>query len=546
MVYSNVSGVGKYMEILLKSQFPQSNLLDADRFLVFLKDRGIELTKEELEYYDEKEIIRPALRLQRPRAGEGHLTYLPIFTDIFGMKEYYMAGLIEFPHDGDFQPWSNYLDDNRQEKIMIYYHPFQCVPVRRLTMGDGVRLSAKFLESVKDIQERFEEMKNRSAQIIYLSRKASRETWIPRVGLLMLLEEAYGPYINGLRLNIYDHAFLQKWNEWRLKRFSPDDILTTSGMTLDRIKQLYQDLSAEAQWIDPLGNWFVLLQLIKTSKKRKLQKEALLAQDYYQLAYMVSYFIYDLTQEKMLDPDDITEGLHGTWKLNIYGRPFDYRTIKTRDSILDNYLIDRPFRLAIVVEGVTEERVIELITSALYIDLERDGFFLYNAEGRSNIEMNLRTLFYMTKKYKIETFVIVDNDKNSNRFLEKYKGNIKQDMLYKWNKDFEYDNFGTDAVVQKINSFLREKGLQEISTDKVKTKMAETDSVLMKVICDLMKKDNQIKLDDAISKKKLAESLVEERISEISLKRKNGKDWEPVLPIEKVLKRIFEMIPTIS
>jgi len=67
----------------------------------------------------------------------------------------------------------------------------------------------------------------------------------------MLLEEAYGPNI--LRLNIYDHV--QKWNEWLSKRFSPDDILITSGMTLDGIKQLHQDLSAEAQWRDPLRNW---------------------------------------------------------------------------------------------------------------------------------------------------------------------------------------------------------------------------------------------------------------------------------------------------
>ena len=36
----------------------------------------------------------------------------------------------------------------------------------------------------------------------------------------------------------------------------------------------------------------------------KLEGNALIAQEYYELCRMLSFFIYDLTGEKMLDPDD--------------------------------------------------------------------------------------------------------------------------------------------------------------------------------------------------------------------------------------------------
>src|SRR5215467_486829 len=138
------------MELLLKSQFPQSNLLDADRFLMFLKERGIDITKEELEYYDEKGIIRPALRLRRSIVHGGSPTYHPILSYIFSMNQYYENGLVVFPHDGDFCPWSNYIDNNHQEKIWLYYHPFQFVPVRQLTMGHRFTFNAKELETITD------------------------------------------------------------------------------------------------------------------------------------------------------------------------------------------------------------------------------------------------------------------------------------------------------------------------------------------------------------------------------------------------------------
>ena len=55
--------VSRYMEILLKSDFLQFKLSAPEQLVKFLFDRGIKLTMKELEYYDKKEIIRPALAI---------------------------------------------------------------------------------------------------------------------------------------------------------------------------------------------------------------------------------------------------------------------------------------------------------------------------------------------------------------------------------------------------------------------------------------------------------------------------------------------------
>jgi hypothetical protein len=54
-----------------------------------------------------------------------------------------------------------------------------------------------------------------------------------------------------------------------------------------------------------------------------------------------------------------------------------------------------------------------------------------------------------------------------------------------------------------------------------------------------------IPLDQVLSKTKLAELLVADRIAQIQIER-SGKGWEPQLEIEKLLKRIFGMMPIIS
>src|SRR4051794_31087597 len=104
------NNISSFMSVLLQSEFLQFTLLSSEVFLKFLVNCGIDITSEELEYYDKKDIIRPVFRLYRRKAHQQGQKYATILTDNFYFKHYYNEGLVELPKEGDFRPWENYRD----------------------------------------------------------------------------------------------------------------------------------------------------------------------------------------------------------------------------------------------------------------------------------------------------------------------------------------------------------------------------------------------------------------------------------------------------
>ena len=74
---------------------------------------------------------------------------------------------------------------------------YQFVPIRQLIMGNNIVLSPQFFEEVKDLQRSLGGYKERIAEITKIAQTSSKK-WVSKVGLLMLLQEAYGfGYYNG-------------------------------------------------------------------------------------------------------------------------------------------------------------------------------------------------------------------------------------------------------------------------------------------------------------------------------------------------------------
>lgn len=322
------------------------------------------------------------------------------------------------------------------------------------------------------------------------------------------------------------------------------------GMNIEQLEEYYANLSLHARKIDPISEWFLLQRLIKKSRRYDLKNKALLAQEYYGYLFMVGQFIWDISHKKMPEPDEVFRSDGGKWKERIYGEPFDYDTKKTQNQILKYFLIDRPVELVIIVEGETEEKVIELILEARGVDRETNGFFVYNIQGQDNL-LHLKSLFRVSQLIDITIFCMVDNDRNIHQKIQKMKqyardlGYEKDILIHIWDRDFETDNFGIDKVVSKVNQLLSEKGYSNIDPLKVDFKMKKTGDALLKTIKKEIWRVNVIKgikSGKIISKPRLAQLLIEDRLKEIQIE--NEPDWIAKLPIEKELKKIFELIPS--
>ncbi len=541
-------GIGKYMEILLQSEFPQFNLMTAGSFSGFLKSLGLEFSEKSLEYYDKKNIIRPALRLNLPLSSNKVRKYSTLMLDTYSIKEYYKGGIVEFPKEGDFQPWKNY-KNGYEENTLLFYHPYQFIQFKKL-MNTGFVFSSQFIEETTDIQNICEKLRERAIQSTETNKRSNEEFWIPRVGLLMVLESAYGPPVKGFITNIWDKDnFIQKYSKWRNNNFSASELRIQLGFDIEKINNFYKILAGDAHHLDPMSNWYVFIELVKESRKANLKKDALIAQKYYKLAKMVKWFLNDLG-EQVPDPDEVYDLSHGSWKKDIFGDPFDYDTKKTQDAIKNVYLDSIEYKLALVYEGKTEDLVIREFLQAWNVDITKDGILLYDAEGVGNMSRkNLDGLITSTKKMGLDLLVILDNDSDSKEIMYSHikKGEVALENFHIWNNDFEYDNFGIDAVLSIVNSALEKRAINlsqnfiELTKEMTENEISTKNVVLMRAIDNLLDdRYGGLKLENVINKKNMAKSLIESRIQEI----KNGQhSRSDVLPIEQVLNSVVNKIP---
>ena len=552
-MFEKDSGLSRYVKWIMNCRYPASSLLNPSDFIKHVGQRGLSVTQDNLEFYDKIGILRPMLRLKTPTLDENSPYQGLSYSDanIFQLQHYYSIGWIELPRDGDFQDWSDYKQKDRER--CLYYHPYQLLQLDQIRTYVNLAINSwnfgNDSESF-DIRSRIHETLERKKHLIM--------EWIDRIGLLILLDEFYRPLAMPVSIphNLFDSTSPRERQEKKIewaKKFSPNHILLLSGMKIEEIENFYKGLSYLAKNIDPIHKWFMLQQIIKNSRRYELSNDALLAQEYYGYLFMLGSFVYDVTGRKILDPDDILDSQQGKWKERIFGQPVDYTSKKTQNQILNYFLWDRPFELVFVVEGQTEEKAIELILEARSVDLEKDGFFVYNIEGINNL-LHLKPLFRVSQLIDILIFAMVDNDKEVDKTILEMKesakklGYTKEMVIRKWDRDFESENFGIDKVIEKINQILDEKGFNRVKKEDVQTRMANSGDALIKTIENEIRKINYHKFEsgekvyDIISKPRLAALLIEDRLKEIQII--DDPHWNAVLPIEIELKNAFRLIPS--
>ena len=527
----------EYTKALLTCKFPQFSLLTTDNFIRYLGYREIGVYREELEYFEKMGIMLPVMRLYRHKTNDRHMKYAGMITDAYSLQRDFADGIVSLPTVDTFKPWKEY-KDGYEETAFTFYHPYQIVPLHYLLGWMQFRLSASSILNEKEPAKAYKTMKDCMETSISGIQKAMPMR-NKRVGLLMLLQEAYRTLVDGkFRSNFMEIDDYEKWVKWRKYEFFPPDILKKAIMGKDEVRNLYEHIAASAQTTDPISKWYVFTRLISRDKKRDLKGRALLAQDYYDMACMLAYFLKDL-KEEVTEPDDLMGGIKGSWKTSRYGDPFDYSRPEVRKAILDEYLQEPSPRLIILCEGETEETVINQILEALHWDTRRQGLTLinYRKMGELDLVANMISRLGSAKRQSVPVFVISDNDSHIKDRIEHLVsiGKLKCGMYEIWNGDFEQDNFGISKVLAIVNNKLQEQGMGTLTADEVGIETRKG-KVLMRAIGSVCNSKFCRKLDDIISKKEIARILMAQRIEEIRKEFGEG-GWKPTLPIEKALHR---------
>ena len=533
----------------MMSPFPQFKFLSIREFIKFTEKINIITSVGELEFLDRKNILKPLLILNRKKISKNYPKYQNYGFDSYNMVALYHQKILGFYPNIEYIPWQAHMDGS-EERIILFYHPFQFLMLlnakRFLNYTFPIQMIAE--KDVSYIIGQIENYKNELENKIQ-SKIRSCIKLIPQISLFMLLQNIYnwniGTFIgNPMTFDNLDDQ-LSSYLDWKSSCFDSKELLYISGFTIPEVEELYKNICQSGQGIDPLKLWFPLIQLINKDRVSKLQNNAALAQEYYMISKILKVFLYDLTQKEMPDPDDICDGSGGIWKEKVYGTEFKYYSKKTQKNIKDHYFIDPDYKTVLIIEGETEEFIINTLFKALRIDNRE--IVIFKIGGQGNFKWTKSALSIFTNPLDINTIIILDKDED----IEKIKSECDRIGILKkhlkiWDKDFEYDNFGIDKVVDMINDIVRRNNISlngcimEIDKSLIKERLKDPTLVLMKAVEIEFGKLNQKNLYKAlqISKPKLSESLFVPRIKEIESEINKG-NWKPKLPIEKIIEEIF-------
>ncbi|MGI0057162.1 MAG: TOPRIM nucleotidyl transferase/hydrolase domain-containing protein, partial [Nitrosarchaeum sp.] len=526
----------------IQHKFTQGNFLQARDFVKFLQEYGIRIDEKTLERYEKEGWLLPALRLIIPNELQNKMLIL----GIEGIKGFYKDKLLEFPKKGDYEPWSNFKHDYKKgefhDKKMIFYHSFQIMQVQNIIKNKKVCFTYYDSYHEDDLQKVISNIKqNREWRNESFVRTPIYQ--IKNIGLLMILEEAYKFHGFG---SMSTQSFrkgdnFKQWVKWKKTKFSAKKLLSQCGLTIDEVSKLYDNYATEAHLIDPLGKWYDLTRIMRPSVTGNLKGEALLAQFYYKICRMLSYFIYDLTKKIMPEPDTIYDADNGEWKKSIYSDPFDYTTRKTQRGIIRYFTRDTTQRIILLVEGETEVQIIKKICERLQVDLEDDGINLVNYEGVSNLTVRkLKDSIQISNRDNVPMFIISDNEVNSKEKIKRIKSAVKTKEFdfHVWDESFEADNFGFKKVLKYISEYLKKEN-KELTKKEVAYYQKKGHTLVHAIEKAYSKKYHSDIYNIIPNKSNISFELMKNRFNKISRDKKIGNPY----PIEKVMEQVFRLIP---
>lgn len=506
-------------------------------FIQLLRKHEIGIRENDLEEYEHEGWLQPAFRLVLP---EDQLQDdVDLYLGMDTIQQYYVAGHVEVPQEGDYEPWSRFKAEPRstkRDRKLLYYHPLQILQVRNILQHKSVRFPWRDSYSRPDIEAIISDIEAHMHQ--QDDRFNTVQTWTTRdIGMLMLVEESYGIYVYD-RISIphpfHYEQFMDEWWEWK-NGFAAEDLLQDCGASIAQVRNLRDRIVNDIRFLDPLLKWHDLIRIMRPHVLEQVSGNVHTARLYHTIAGMLTWFLHDL-DGKDGEPNMPFDDADAKWKKRVYSDPFDYRTHKTRQAIVRHYIRDTSTRLYLLVEGKTEKVVIEKILERRGIGSD-DIVMVLDRNGIANMfKGNIEWLIQSARKESIAIYMIADNEADWNKELEKIRREFGRTLDHHiWKASFEEDNFGRASVIDLINSYIRGHD-QNLSEDEVSARQQTGKKGLLTAAEDAYGKKYGNGLLRVIGKSKA--DLALELMGCAHQNHHNGDELE----IEKVVKKALNMI----
>lgn len=489
--------------------FKQNGLLPADSFVEGCKAHGLPVTELELEYYEQRGLLYPLLRVPRPVTwhrmdGSGRAdpptgstrpdgivpTYGVYSTHSEALQILLEEGLLEQPAQQPFVPWRDRRDpQTSQDTVATYYVLYQTLQVR-------------WIRQMLTIEETWErpgpddEWPNKVVRVLS-DRLPSREQDLRQevfemselIAFFLAIQNRYRPGVTELISNYRD---VDEYNGY-VAAFVAESVIEKVPMPLDKLRDWRQYLRREGRDTDPLREWVELVRYMGPQKRKELRGTALMAQELYTAAEMISRFLRDLARERGEDEPDRERQHELEYQRTRYGRELNYYDRDILETILTEYDLNPRPHVLFVIEGDTEELVLPVILEAMGIRLETFGIEVHKIGGVDN-DLGVLTLFAAPPQLghpvrpglyragrQTRIYGLFDregkwcDDTAAARRIagmkERLRAQLPTDLpddakdiatdrgvtVERWQRNFEYDNFSDDELAAAINAYIAEQ-----------------------------------------------------------------------------------------
>jgi len=342
---------------------------------------------------------------------------------------------------------------------------------------------------------------------------------------------------------------IRKWRRHNIEEgyFDPSEALSKSSLDVTALMRWIRHLVAVAEGIDPLQKWRMLIRYSRYSRRQSLKFNALLAQDFYEMAEILNLFARDLSLgTHASESSDVTDILQTDsfsnvpqWKIERFGKSLS-RPYEMLEFLSNEFDLNPRPRAVVLTEG-EEWRAIKKLYAYYGYDPELLGIEFRSISGEGNFTLANWQCFveYMHEKQVLIYFLLDREGHTENqakRLLKKkrtfsFPGLKKvvpsRDRIRVWAQSFEESNF-TDAQIRRA---LARQRIQVSSRDIAAVRgAAGRTKGLINALSD--------KLQVPVDKPRLDIDLADELISQ----RQKRPNVKYLRPIEKFVERSGQLI----
>lgn len=401
-----------------RGAFFQRELFNGSNLRREVTERGwlfFPLGNQKLQQWHEAGALRPIAFARAPYFSGTTMPAIP-------------ADEMAFVEESGFRPWKDF-EFQLEEKYATVSE--QYTPWQVLTLGE--LLDDRSRDAQSDLAD----------------------AWDPALKLLVLLQNRYWPQVRG-RGNVLTDASGVYYDPLEREGFEPGRALTESALTPQDIVAAYTVFACRALALEPEDGLFLVRQMLPRTRRQAFKGVARRGQDFCDAAEMMRLFYADLTGEVLPDVEVVAEAHSRGYEVaelqDRRSRFFEheprirYDADDARKVLLASGLY--PYGIHVVVEGQSEQIIIERITRALAGPSLAQEVMITNLRGVGEAN-KAEQLMASLSNYVARSVLLIDDEGEMSRVVRRLinEGRVDESDVGMADPNLEEHNFTPAELV---------------------------------------------------------------------------------------------------